>query len=222
MPSLSSGGAAADALGVHGQDEGGDALVASGAVGHREQHADVGDRAVGDPVLGAVDHPLVAVAGGGGALRRRVGAGLGLGEARSSRASCPRASGVSQRLLLLVGAELVDRIADQRVVDAHDHAGRRAGAADLLHREHVADVVDAGAAVLLGDRHAEEAELGHARHQLRRDGDARDRSRRPSAGPRSCAKSRAVFWTSDLLFGQRELHGCEFPASGERRVAQRP
>ena len=69
-------------------------------------------------------------------------------------------------LLLLVGAELVERVAHERVVDAHDDARRGAGARDLLHRQHVADGVEAGAAPLLGHGHAEQAQLGHARHQL--------------------------------------------------------
>ncbi len=41
------------------------------AVGHGEHHVEVRDRGVGDPVLRAVDDPLVAVLDGGRAHRRR-------------------------------------------------------------------------------------------------------------------------------------------------------
>ena len=59
-----------------------------------DHDVDVGDAAVGDPRLGAVEHPLVVglVVDGAGAQRRHVGAGVGLAHAeraelRSSSAS---------------------------------------------------------------------------------------------------------------------------------------
>ncbi len=61
------------------------------AVGDREHDVEVGDRRVGDPVLGAVDDPLVAVADGGRAHRRRVGARLGLGQREGRRPLAGRA-----------------------------------------------------------------------------------------------------------------------------------
>jgi hypothetical protein len=49
-------------------------------VRHGEDDVEVGDPGVRDPVLRAVDDPLVAVLDGGRAHRGRVGAGLGLAE----------------------------------------------------------------------------------------------------------------------------------------------
>ena len=69
-------------------------------------------------------------------------------------------------LLLLLGAPLLDRARDQRGLHRHDRARGRVAAADLLHDEAVADVVEAAPAVLLGDGRAEVAHLGDALHQL--------------------------------------------------------
>ena len=51
-----------------------------------DDHVDVGDAAVGDPRLGAVEHPLVLglVVHGPGAQRAHVGAGVGLGHAEGA------------------------------------------------------------------------------------------------------------------------------------------
>ena len=46
----------------------------------RDDHGDVGDPAVGDEDLGAVEHPFVAVATGGRPQALDVGAGLRLGD----------------------------------------------------------------------------------------------------------------------------------------------
>ncbi len=70
--------------------------------------------------------------------------------------------------MLGVRPELVERIADEGVVHRHDHAGRRARAADLFDRQRVADVVRAGASERIGDGNAEQAQLGHPFHQLGR------------------------------------------------------
>ena len=73
-------------------------------------------------------------------------------------------------LLLLLGAEEQDRLADQAAADRHDAAQRGVGAAELLHGQRVGDVVAAEAAVLLGDGQAEEADLGHLGHDREVDG----------------------------------------------------
>src|SRR5262249_44398632 len=105
-----------------------------------------------------------------GARLLRAGGGPRLGLRQAEAAEEAPAPQRDQPLLLLRRrAELLDRIAHQRVVDAHDDAGRRAGARDLLHHQDVGDGVEAGAAVLLGDGHAEEPQLRHAAHQPRRE-----------------------------------------------------
>ena len=63
--------------GVGRHDEAADPAVVRSA---RPDDGDVGDRAVGDPHLRAVEHPVGAVEAGAGAHRGRVGAGVGLGQ----------------------------------------------------------------------------------------------------------------------------------------------
>src|SRR3954454_20760690 len=82
-----------------------DAARAAGLrVGLGEDHVEVGNAEVGDPVLGPVDHPLVAVADGTGDHPARVRAGLGLGQRERRRPLAARAAR-QEALLELVGAE---------------------------------------------------------------------------------------------------------------------
>src|SRR5690606_8998870 len=144
--------------GVGGHDEGADAPVALGLVGHGEDDDGVRLRAVGDPVLAAVEDVEVPVAHRGGLLGGRVAAGLGLGQ--SETAELPAAGVRLEELLLLrVGAVAIDGVAVERVVDAHDDARRRAAPGDLLHGHRVADVIQARPTPRLGDRDAHQAQL---------------------------------------------------------------
>ena len=137
--------------------------------GAGEDEGDVGPRAVGDEELLAVDHPVRPVAGRARGEVAGVGPGAGLGEAEA--AELRRGGELRQPLLLLLlGAVEEDRLADQPAADRHDPAQGGVGAAELLHRERVGHVVAADAAVLLGDGEAEEAELGHLRHDREVDG----------------------------------------------------
>ena len=79
--------ARAEARGAGRDDEAGLAPGAELGVHRGHDHVDVGDPAVGDPGLGAVDDPLVLglVVDGPGAQRADVGAGVGLGDAEGGR-----------------------------------------------------------------------------------------------------------------------------------------
>ena len=125
-------------------DEGAGAAVL--AVGGGEDHVEVGDAGVGDPVLLAVDHPFVAVAHGAGPHRGRVRARLGLREREGRR---PLAAGAlrQEALLQLLGAEELDR---QRAELLHHQDQRRGGAGlgDLLDRHLQHQRAGAGAPVL--------------------------------------------------------------------------
>src|SRR5690606_30020993 len=68
--------------------------------------------------------------------------------------------------LLFLRAVAEDRIAVERVVDAHDHARGGAAAADLLHGEGVRDVVRPCTAPLLRDGHAHQPELAELANGL--------------------------------------------------------
>ena len=69
-------------------------------------------------------------------------------------------------LLLLVAAEGVDGIHHQRALHRGKGADPAVAPLQLLHDEPVGHVVEPGAAVLLGQVGAEQAQLGHSRDQL--------------------------------------------------------
>ena len=130
-----------------------------------EDQRDLGDVAHRDPHLVAADGPAVVRL-----LRPRpqvggVGAGVGLGQPEAPE-RLARAQPRQPLLLLLLGAPLLDRAADERGLDRDDGPGGGVGAADLLDDQRVADVVEAAAAVLLGDRGAEVADLAQLRREL--------------------------------------------------------
>ena len=132
-------------------------LARSFGVGLGGDEDEVGVLAVGDEDLRAGEAVDVAVAGGAGADRLHVGAGGGLGH----RQRADELAGHHLRQpagLLLRGAVGEDVVGDDRGVDAE--APAREVGAGVLHEDHrVVAEVAAGAAVLLGDRGAEEADL---------------------------------------------------------------
>ena len=132
--------------------------------------------------LGAADVSLLAVEDVGLLLfvprrerldRAEVGAATGLGRVDAGE-RLAGGHGGKHFLLELLGAVAVDHVrpADrQQRVDRRAH--RQVGARDLVHGDHRVDealvVGQRHAAVLLGDRHAEDAELGHAGRDVGRD-----------------------------------------------------
>ena len=117
-------------------------------------------RAVADVALLAVEHP-----GAVGLLDRArldlvgVGAGLRLGQ-REAGELAPRREVGQEALLLLVGAEQVDALEADRLVDAEDDRERRVDLGEGLEDPRVAGLGEALAAVLLVD--VEPAEAGLA------------------------------------------------------------
>ena len=144
-----------------------DEEAADAVVGLRPDHGDVGDRAVGDPLLGAVEDPAVAVAAGGGAHAARVRAEVGLGEAEAAD-RLARRQGREPAVALLLRAEGVDRVHHQAALHRDEAAQPGVAALELLHDQAVGDVVQAGQVVLV-DGGAEQVELGHLGHQLDRE-----------------------------------------------------
>jgi hypothetical protein len=131
--------------------------VAGVLVGLGVDRVPVGVAAVGDEALRAVDDVLVALADGGRAHARDVGAGVGLGQAErgelGSSVSMPR-----YFALELLGAAERDRRGGE-AVGAERGADARAAPAELLLDQQPVEVVEARAAVLLGDVGVHQAEL---------------------------------------------------------------
>ena len=150
IPSFSSFFSRITPGGVHVDDEQREAVVARVRVGLGHEHDEVRAVAVGDVGLGAVDHPLVAVAHGARADALDVGAGVGLGDAEAGDLlALDRRHQVV--LLLLLGAELQDRRRGH--VGVHRDAHREPAAArvrELLGQHEVAEVVAALTAVRSG------------------------------------------------------------------------
>ena len=156
MPSLCSSLPTLKPGPVRLDDEGRHAPVL--AVGDGEDDVEVRHAEVGDPVLGAVDDPLLAVEDGRRLHPGGVRAGLGLGERERRRALAGRAAR-QEALLELVAAEQLDR---QRA-ELLDHQDQRAGGVDLgdlLDRHVQHQRSRARAAVLDREGQAEDVLLG--------------------------------------------------------------
>jgi hypothetical protein len=133
----------------------------------RDVPGDVG-AGVGDELLGAVDDPLRALEARAGLRVAGVAARLRLGEPEGAEA--PAGAQIGQvALLLLLGAEQVDRLRAERRVRAHRDRHGRVDPRELLDGDRVGQRVAARAAVLLGERDAHEPELAELRDDLVRE-----------------------------------------------------
>ena len=149
-----------EAVEVPLHDEAADVAVQLGP-----DHREVADRRVGDPVLGPVQDVAAVGRLGGRAHGGGVGAALRLGQAEAADQLAPRHLGQEAHLLRL-RPQGVDGVHGEAGLHAH---GRAVAAVDRLHLprdQAVGDVAGARAAVLLGKRGAQEAELAHLGHDL--------------------------------------------------------
>jgi hypothetical protein len=148
-------------------DEGGDAARAQLGLGLGVDHHGVGVGAVGDPHLGAVQQVVAALVLGAQLHADDVAAGARL--AHGQRAHVLAADQLGQVFLLLrLAAVALDLVDAQVAVRAVGQADGGAGAADLLHGDHVRQVAHVGAAVLLGHGDAQHAQLAHLGPQVHR------------------------------------------------------
>ena len=146
-------------------EEAGEPAVLLLRVGLGEDQRDLGDVAERDPHLLTADPPAAVDLRRAGPEVGGVGAGVGLGQPEAAE-DLARAETGQPALLLLLAAPALDRAGDERGLDRDDGAGGAVGAADLLDDQPVADVVEAAAAVLLGDRRSEVAHLAELRCEL--------------------------------------------------------
>ncbi len=139
-------------------------LVRRRASGDRDalRHRGTG---VGDEGLLAVDDPFTGgiVERGLRLGRARVGSGLGFGEAEAAE-HLARDHGNEILLLLGFGTGVEERRRAEADARLERDRHRRVDARDLLDRDAVRQIVGAGAAVLLGKREPEQAQLAHGAH----------------------------------------------------------
>ncbi|MNJ42553.1 hypothetical protein D3C77_375250 [compost metagenome] len=152
-----------EAFVIGGYQKGRDAFFAQLRVGDGEDDGQPGTPGIADELLGAVDHPVLALQLGAGAQVVGFGAGLRLGQAEAAN-HLPAGQAFEPGLLLLGVAIGEQGAAAHRIVDAHQRAGGAIAGGDLLDRQGIGDIVGVAAAPLLGHDHAEQAQLAHLLH----------------------------------------------------------
>jgi len=132
----------------------------------RDRHAR-GDVCPGirDEHLRAVDDPFAVLEPRGRSRRAGVGACVRLGQPERRKLPAGSKAGKPLAPLLLV-PEVVDRQGAEGVVRGERDRDRRVDARQFLDDDRVRERVGACAAVLLGDCHTHQAELGELRRQL--------------------------------------------------------
>ena len=133
--------------------------------------------AVGDKILGAVDDVAVAVADRPGLLARGVGTGLRLRQRETSEPFAGRHLGqIALTLRFRAGAENRPR---PQATNGPKRSRRSRRIRPIIPRSPAhSDVIEARAAVFLGDKHAEHPEASQFGDRLRRETDASDQFRR--------------------------------------------
>ena len=111
-------------------------------------HENIGNRRIGDPHLRALEHIAAVDRRGARDHAARVGAVVGLGQAKAANPLAGREFG-QVFLALGLAAVGVDRVHHQRTLHAHRAAVAAVDPLDLARHQAVADVVQAGAAVAL-------------------------------------------------------------------------
>jgi hypothetical protein len=151
-----------------------------------------------------VGEPTAVAPIGAGADPPCVRTGVGLGEAeRAERA--PFGQRPEPTLPLRVGAEEVQRQRADGHVRLPRRGGRLVGQSDLLHRGDETDRRHADAAPLLGDQHAEQAQLPHLPEQVGRAPRLLPRRRR-AVGDLLLGELAAQVDEVALRLGEREVH----------------
>ena len=167
MPSLSSFGALREALHAALDDERGDAARAGLRIGLGVDDKRLGDGAVGDPHLRAIEDVAVALAGRPRRHRHDVGAGVRL--RHRQRADMLAGNELRQIARLLAGVavahDLVDAEVRMRAIRKPDRAAR---ARHFLHRHAMLEVAEPKPAVFLRRRDPVQAERAHFRPEVER------------------------------------------------------
>jgi len=131
----------------------------------RPDQRHVGDVAVGNPALGAVETKAAGDRYGAGQHARRVGTEVRLGEAETTDGLAARQAR-QPMLLLLLRSECVNGVHHQATLNADEGTQARVTALELLVDEPVGDVVQTGTTVFDRQIRAKETELADTRRQL--------------------------------------------------------
>ena len=143
--------AGTESLGVFLHDEGGEPVRVGGAIGYGDHDDHIGIVAVGAESLGAVQHPVVALAHGGHAGAAGVGSGRRFGQAPGAdEFAGGQLADVFLFLRFVAGEENV--VGAERGVRGDDDADRAIHAREFLDGGDVFDVAHAGAAVFRRER----------------------------------------------------------------------
>ena len=165
-PDLLEIAAALETLGLRLDGDQRRAFGAELGIGLGDHDHQVGELAVGDEGLGAVDDPLVAVHDGRRLDRLQVGARprLGHGDGRDQFAG----AGLRDPLLLLLLGAVVEQVGNHDVVVQREGRTRRQRAALLLDHDGAVEEIRAGAAIGLGHGHAQKPLLAGLAPQVAR------------------------------------------------------
>ena len=161
---------AIDARRVGGNEEDRDRAVAPvGGGDPGEDDEEVGDGGVGDELLRAVDHEVLAVGTRARAQARGVGARTRLGEGEGGH-DVPGGDPREPPLLLPGGPESHQNLAGDAVVGAEHRAERQAGVPQLHRELDVLDEVEPEPSPLVRDREAEQTHVRGLLAQVLGDG----------------------------------------------------
>src|SRR5262249_39931814 len=141
-------------------------------------------------------------------------AGVGLGQ-REAAELLPSRQGGQKRRLVLDAPKLLDRVANQRVVDRENHSHVGAGSRDLLDHDRIRDDVHSPAAVLGRHRDSRQTELPRCPEEvLRKISRLVDRGRAGLDGLLGKLPNRVP--EELLILRQLEIHGTRSIPGGTR------
>ena len=129
----------------------------------------IGNRRIRDPVLAARQLPAARHGAGAGRQTAGVGTGIRLGQAKAADPLALAEPG-QVFLLLLLGAEGIDRQHDQRGLHAEHRPVAGIDTLDFPRNESVGDVIQPGTAVLRRQGWAEQSHVAHFPEDGRIDG----------------------------------------------------
>jgi len=135
------------------------AFLALGRIGVYIDQGRVGNASIGDPRLRAVQYVRVAPAYGPCLQRRRVRAGLRLGEREAADFFSAR-EGQQESLLLLFVAKTMNGVAVERILPGENRTGGSTAAGNFFNNDRLGHMIKPRAAFGIGKRYTGQSERG--------------------------------------------------------------